>query len=103
LVKIAAISGVGINTLKKAIIEKISKGFEKYSDEIVITNLRHKEILAKVIKFINNAEVAIGKQMGFEFVSIDLRAALDSIGEITGEVVTDDILNNIFSNFCIGK
>ena len=103
LVKIAAIKDVGINTLKKVIIEKISKGFEKYSDEIVITNLRHKEILEKVLKFIKNAEKGIEKKMGFEFISVDLRAALDSIGEVTGEVVTDDILNNIFSNFCIGK
>jgi tRNA modification GTPase len=103
LIKIAALNGVGINRLKKIIIDRISKGFEKYSDEIVVTNLRHKEILEKVIKFINNAEKGMQNQLSFEFVTIDLRAALDSIGEITGEIVSDDILNNIFSHFCIGK
>ena len=53
--------------------------------------------------FLKNAVNTIKKSSGFEFVSVDMREALNALGEITGETATDDILNSIFKNFCIGK
>jgi tRNA modification GTPase len=102
-VKISAKNGTGVERLKKRIVEKIANEYEKLPDEIVITNARQKERLEKMMEHLQSARIAIKNSMGHEFVVIDLREALNVLGEITGETVTEDILNNIFSNFCIGK
>lgn len=102
-VKISAKSGDGINELKNVILENISREYERFSDDIVITNMRQKKALEKSLKCIKRAKSVIVKGIGYEFAVVELREALSALGEITGETVTDDILNKIFSNFCIGK
>ncbi len=59
--------------------------------------------MTKAVQSLSLAKNSLMKNMSFEFVVLDLRVALDSIGEIVGKVVTEDILNKIFSEFCIGK
>ena len=103
LVKISAKSGDGITELKNVIFENISREYESFSDDIVITNMRQKKALEKSLKCIKRAKSVIVKGIGYEFAVVELREALSALGEITGETVTDDILNKIFSNFCIGK
>jgi tRNA modification GTPase len=103
VVYISAITGDGINNLKDEIIKKVSIYQGKAGDEIVITGSRHKKILDQTKKYLENATNALNIKEGFEFVSVDIREALDSLGEITGETATDDILNQIFQSFCIGK
>jgi tRNA modification GTPase len=103
LVRISAITGDGLEELEKAIVNQVSYGFESYSDDLIITSNRQKEVIEKTINHLQNARQALKNNSGFEFVAIDIRQALNDLGEITGETVTDDILNNIFSNFCIGK
>ena len=85
------------------IVKLISTGFEKYADDLIITSKRQSEIMEKTTVHIQNACRVLEKDVGFEFAAVDLRQALDVLGEITGETVTDDILNNIFAKFCIGK
>ena len=103
LIQIAALSGEGLKELEKNIVQQVSEGFEKYSDGLIITNKRQKEAIEKTTGHLKNAQKVLQNEGGFEFVSVDLRQALNELGEITGETVTDDILNNIFNNFCIGK
>jgi tRNA modification GTPase len=93
-----------ISELKKAMSSKF-KSAETImkTDNIVLTNLRHEICLKKVIESLENAVKSIGEKLSGEFISVDLRSALNYLGEITGEVTNDDILNNIFRNFCIGK
>ncbi len=102
-VYISAESGAGIENLKEAIIQRMSGGFNHSNDEVVISINRHKEILERTRSLLAHAVTALKQKMGFEFVGVDLREALHALGEITGETATDDILNNIFKNFCIGK
>ncbi|MCJ7496812.1 MAG: hypothetical protein MUO78_01575 [candidate division Zixibacteria bacterium] len=59
--------------------------------------------MTKAVHSLSLAKESLLKNMSFEFICLDLRVALDSIGEITGKVVTEDILDKIFSEFCIGK
>jgi tRNA modification GTPase len=103
LISISAISGEGLNQLEKSIVEQVSSGFEKYSDDLIITSKRQTEVLKKTTTHLFEARSVLENDGGFEFAVVDLRQALNVLGEITGETVTDDILNNIFANFCIGK
>jgi len=103
LIQISAISGKGLKQLEKAIVKQVSEGFESYSDDLIITSKRQKEAIVKTSAYLANARHVLENDGGFEFAAVDLRQALNELGEITGETVTDDILNHIFANFCIGK
>ncbi len=93
-----------IDRLKKEMVQTVMSGNAKFSsDEIILTNLRHKLCLENVVSSLENAVKTIDEGMSGEFISVDLRNALRHLGEITGEVTNDEILNNIFRNFCIGK
>ena len=103
VIDISAKNGKGMPNLIDEIIRQVSTGYEKYSDELIITSKRQKEILEKTAKHIQEAITLLKNNGGFEFAVVDLRQALNDLGEITGETVSDDILNHIFANFCIGK
>jgi tRNA modification GTPase len=70
---------------------------------VVITRLRHRQALERASEALHGATESVTGRLAPEFLADDLRAALDSLGEITGRVTTDDILDRIFSEFCIGK
>ncbi len=102
-VKISAKTGEGINLLFKKLKEK-TIGNEIYTEKTaIVTNIRHHNCLKKSRENLINARESILKKMSGEFISVDLRNAEMNLGEIIGEVTSDDILNNIFMKFCIGK
>jgi tRNA modification GTPase len=103
LIKISAVKGDGLKKLELSIVDQVSTGFEAYSDDLIITSKRQKEVIEKILLHLQDARHVLEKNEGFEFLAVDLRQALNDLGEITGETVTDDILDNIFANFCIGK
>ena len=102
-VNISAITGEGIEELFTKMKQK-AFGSESYSEKTaVVSNIRHYKALKKAKEHLSNAEESIKNGMTGEFIAVDLRNAENSLGEIIGKVTTDDILNNIFSKFCIGK
>ena len=102
-VKISAKTGQGIDQLFKALKEK-AIGTENYTEKTaVVTNLRHHNCLKRSRENLINARESILKKMSGEFISVDLRNAEMNLAEIIGEITSDDILNNIFMKFCIGK
>ncbi len=102
-VKISAIRGDGIEKLFEIMKQK-ALGDSKYSEQsAVITNVRQLHALKKSREALRRAVKGLGDGMSGEFIAVDLRLAMDALGEIIGKVTTDDILNNIFSKFCIGK
>ncbi len=103
IIALSAKNGNGMPNLIDEVINQVSGGYEKYSDELIITTRRQKEILEKSSNHIKQAVTLLESNGGFEFASVDLRQALDELSEITGETASEDILNNIFANFCIGK
>jgi tRNA modification GTPase len=102
-VKTSALYSTGIKKLKKTIIEKIITESNLISTDLIITNLRQKKVLDDLLVHVDNAKKIIRNQRGYEFACVDLRQASETIGEITGETATEDILERIFSTFCIGK
>ena len=69
----------------------------------MMTNLRHKQAIEKAYQSILNARDSISSGMSGEFAAFDLREAVDSLDEITGKKISDEILDRVFSSFCIGK
>lgn len=100
---ISARYGEGISTLKEQIYSSISGNMDNSRSEIIITNLRHQTALEKAVSLLSSARENILKDISPEFVSLDLRESLESLGEIAGETINEDVLDRIFSNFCIGK
>jgi tRNA modification GTPase len=100
---ISAKTGEGIETLFKE-LKETALGISSYSEKsAVVSNLRHYNCLKKANESLGNAKESVNNKLSGEFIAVDLRNAADNLGEIIGEVTSDDILNNIFTKFCIGK
>lgn len=103
ILKISAKFGAGMEELKNTIIDLSGGGDDKNIGSAMITNMRHKLALEKAHKNIQAAKESIVGGMSPEFAAFDLREALDNLDEITGKKINDEILDKIFSSFCIGK
>ena len=99
---ISALKNQGLKKLEKKIIKKVC-GEEISSQNIYVTNLRHKKILEETKGMIGNAILATKDNLSFDLILIDLETTLDSLGEITGEKISEKVLDQIFASFCIGK
>ncbi|HLR24358.1 MAG TPA: hypothetical protein VK112_00735, partial [Fodinibius sp.] len=73
------------------------------ASSLLVTSSRHRDALQKAQQHVHSAVRALDQGMTGDFLSIDLRAALKDLGTITGEITTEDVLDSIFSRFCIGK
>ena len=74
-----------------------------FNDEICITNIRHKQALQDAYESLLQVKESIALQMPEDFFSIDLMGAYESLGKVIGESVEEDLVNEIFSKFCMGK
>ncbi|MCL5034485.1 MAG: tRNA uridine-5-carboxymethylaminomethyl(34) synthesis GTPase MnmE [Bacteroidetes bacterium] len=99
---VSALRGDGIDLLKDGLF-KMVLGENLNESSVVVTNARHRQALSKARKSLAYALDTLESGKSGEFVALDLRGGLNALGEITGEITTEDILNNIFSRFCIGK
>lgn len=99
----SALLNIGIDGLKEQIKEAVKYGGVSVADEVIINNLRHYEAMKLASNYLD--EVIKGGQKGVppELIAVDIRGALSCLGEVTGEVTADDVLDVIFSRFCIGK
>lgn len=103
VVRLSAKTGEGLDGLRDRIRALILRADFEPSEGAMVTRLRHRDALARAHDALGQAEGSVQAGLSGEFVAMDLRAALDALGEITGVVTTDDILDRIFSEFCIGK
>jgi len=103
VVRISAKNEVGLDKLKETIQSLFFKGSFEPGQAPIVTHLRHKAALAQARESILQAQGSIKAGMDAECIALDMRAALDSLGEITGAISTEDILDRIFRDFCIGK
>lgn len=102
LIPLSAKEKTGIEALKTAILEKIQL-HNIAADDVLISNTRHLEALQKTESALTNVLYNLDTLVTSDFISSDIKQALYYLGEITGIVTTDDLLENIFSKFCIGK
>jgi tRNA modification GTPase len=99
---ISAKSNIGVEELKDELLRKVNL-HNLDSDDVLVTNIRHVEALQKTNESLKNVLDGIDNPITSDFLAMDIRQALYHLGEITGSVSTDDLLDNIFSKFCIGK
>lgn len=99
----SAKTGVGLDEVKAALrAQLVSAGFET-AESVTVTHVRHRDALRRAGESLGQALESVERGMAGELVSMDVRAAADALGEITGAITTDEILSRIFSEFCIGK
>ena len=103
VIPISAKEETGITQLADTIRSMFFSGKISFNDEVYITNARHKEALEEAAESLSMVKRSIEDQMPEDFFSIDLMAAYGSLGKITGEEVGEDLVNEIFSKFCMGK
>ena len=99
---LSAKTNSGVEELKDRLLKFVNTGALRNSDTIV-TNSRHYAALLKALEEINKVEEGLNADLSGDLLAIDIRQALQHFGEITGEITNDDLLGNIFANFCIGK
>ena len=102
MVKISALKGEGLEKLEEAIYRETQEIFERGSDSL-ITNLRQKQLLENVKGHLEDAIKSLKEGMPVDMASIDLERALNLLDEVTGRSFREDLLDTIFSNFCVGK
>ncbi len=76
---------------------------EDSSQKIVITNVRHRSALKKTKQAVENIFETLDMGLPMDLIAVDLKEALDSLSEVTGEISNEDLLDHIFSHFCVGK
>lgn len=103
IINISAKTGYGIENVYNEIVRMFDVNEVEINNCEIITNVRHRNQIRKAVNNINNAINSIDQKMPIDIVSINIRDVLSDLGDITGENVTDDIINKIFSKFCLGK
>ena len=101
--RVSAKTGEGVAALRRAIVASVASAGEVSHQDGFITSLRHERLLRESVEALGHARAALGHGLPHEMLLLDLYAALQPIDAITGATTADDILNRIFSSFCIGK
>ncbi|MGI6113945.1 MAG: tRNA modification GTPase, partial [Mahellales bacterium] len=103
IIKISVKEGKGLDQLENAIVDMVYGGRVSTENQLLVTNIRHIDALKRSKKCLWDGLDAINQGMPIDLISIDIRNALKQLGEITGDTVDDDIIDRIFSAFCVGK
>lgn len=101
IIEISANNTDSVSSLKKRLVNEINI-LNPYTDT-VISNSRHYEALMKALKAIEEVNMGLKSDISGDLLSVDIRKSIEHLAEITGEITNDDVLGNIFANFCIGK
>ena len=101
LIEISANNSESVSLLKKRLVDEINI-LNPYTNT-VISNSRHYEALMKALKAIEEVNIGLKSDISGDLLSVDIRKSIEHLAEITGEITNDDVLGNIFANFCIGK
>ena len=99
---LSAKNGLGVEALRSKLLEFVNIGALRNS-ETLVTNSRHYDALLKALEEVEKVQQGMENGISGDLLAIDIRQALYHFGEITGEISSDDLLGNIFANFCIGK
>jgi tRNA modification GTPase len=100
---ISALKSSGIVELIQALVAEIRHQTRPLSEHFTLTNLRHKTALEQAFAFLSAAHTSLEQNLSSEFIASDLRQALEPLEMIIGKITSDEILDHIFSRFCIGK
>ncbi len=102
-VRISALTGEGLDDLRRTVVDCVLEGDTDLTASNVVPNLRHRQALIDGTEFFKNAAHSLEEDSPLEIVAVELKSGLDALGDIIGETTSEDILDSIFSQFCLGK
>jgi tRNA modification GTPase len=102
-VPISALTGQGLGSLEDAIVDMVWSGRVSASEAPLVTSPRHKEALSRALDHVDAAQSSHKAGAWPDLIAIDVTAAVNALGEITGQTASEDLIETIFANFCIGK
>jgi tRNA modification GTPase len=102
-VLISARDGLGVDVLQRRLVELVLKGETAIGEGTMVTNARHYAALLKVAEALESIRKGLDDLLPGDLLALDMRVCLHYLGEITGEITTEDRLGYIFSKFCVGK
>ena len=103
IIEISALNKTGIDDLYNEITKMFDLNQINLDQDVVITNVRQKNLIDKALLSVKKAEETMSKKMPIDIIAIFIKEILEELGNITGEIATDDIIDEIFSKFCLGK
>ena len=103
IIEISALNKTGIDDLYNEITKMFDLNQINLDQDVVITNVRQKNLIEKALLSVKKAEETMSKKMPIDIIAIFIKEILEELGNITGEIATDDIIDEIFSKFCLGK
>ena len=103
IIETSMLQRLGVTEIEETIVDMVYSGGVKQNDSIMVTNVRHKELLERSFNSLNDAYNMSVMREALDFIEVDIKAAYDYLGEIIGETVSDDIINEVFARFCLGK
>jgi tRNA modification GTPase len=103
IVKVSAKTGEGLDNLRRMLFDAVTSGKIQTGQDVVLTSKRHQAVMMKAAEALSAAMETHRSGRSNEFIALDVREALSTLGEVTGDVTSEEILNNVFSRFCIGK
>jgi len=103
VLRISLLKNQGLKELEDALEEIVYEGEGKHQEQTFITNTRHQQAIEKALQHVEDGKKALKEELPLDFVEVDYKNAWESLGEITGESISEEIVTHIFENFCIGK
>lgn len=104
VVRISARTGQGLDELEKTVISQtVQGGIDLTGDSLLVTRARHKQALKEAADSLEAAQETLNRGLPMDLVSVDIRGAAESLGEVTGHTIRDEVIERIFADFCIGK
>ncbi len=100
---VSSVSGEGLGDLHAVLVRRLVPGEHTDTEAVVIDSRRHRDLLLQAIAALNDVQSGLAAGTALDLVAVDLREALQSLGEITGEVASSEILERMFGSFCVGK
>jgi len=100
---VSLVTGAGVEEMEYRLSETVGRGIDTAPEGPLVSNIRHRDALLRSVEFLKKASESLEIGLSAEFAALDLRGAVESLGEVTGESVTENLLELIFSRFCIGK
>jgi tRNA modification GTPase len=103
LIRLSLTEKTGLEEVENAIVDMVFGGEIRRKEQVMVTNVRHRNSLEKALHSLNDGISAVRQKLPLDFIEVDYKNAWEYLGEITGDSVGEDLLDHIFSNFCIGK
>jgi len=104
IIPVSALKNEGIDDLKKTIYTSlVHRDVRATPEHLIVANIRHKTAITQVKDNLTNAVKGLEEGTSLEFIAFEIRSSLEALGELVGETTTEEVLNRIFEQFCVGK